>query len=217
MALSDELKEKRKEDRENIPEELLQANDRHVNELKEEGFSRKGLKPGDVMPDFALKNAVGKKVYSDLLLKNGPLVINFYRGGWCPYCNLELKALQRILPDIRKLKGDLVAISPESPDNSLSTAQKYNLEMEVLTDTDNKVARKFGIVYELPGYLKDVYKGFGLDLSEHNQTDKFELPIPATYVVDSNGRIVYAFANEDFTIRADPGEVINALEKLRKR
>lgn len=217
MPLQDELRQKTQEDRKNSPEELLQANDRHVQELENKGFSKQGVQPGDKMPDFVLYNALGKKVYSDLLLKRGPLVINFYRGGWCPYCNLELKALQRTLPEIRKQKGELVAISPESPDNSLSTAQKHKLEMEVLSDTDNKLARRFGIVYELPAYLKDVYLRFGLDLSQLHNSDKFELPLPATYVVDSNGIIFYAFANDDFTVRANMEDILDVLKKIRHK
>ena len=214
MTLKEELAKRREQDRKQMPEEFTKANDRHVNELKEHDFSKQGLKPGDKVPIFSLQNALNRKVYLDMKLEKGPLVINFYRGGWCPYCNLELKALQRTLPEIRKLKGDMIAISPESPDNSLSTAQKYNLQMEILTDPDNQVAKKFGIVYELPSYLKETYKSFGLDLSQHNQSDKFELPVPATYVVDTNGVIVYAFSDEDPTNRANMEDILAALRKI---
>ncbi|MEM6717142.1 MAG: peroxiredoxin-like family protein, partial [Cyanobacteria bacterium P01_C01_bin.147] len=141
--------------------------------------------------------------------------IAFYRGGWCPYCNLELKALQNALASIQETGAALVAISPETPDNSLTTQEKNELAFPVLSDLDNQVARQFGLVFQLPASLRPIYDGFGIDLVAYNGNDQFELPIPATYVVQPNGEIVYAFADVDYTKRAEPSDVVNALKALK--
>jgi peroxiredoxin len=139
-------------------------------------------------------------------------VIAFYRGGWCPYCNLELRALQQALASIQGTGATLVAISPETPDNSLTTQEKNELEFQVLSDRDNQVAREFGLVFRLPASLLPIYEDFGIDLIAHNGNNHFELPIPATYVVRQDGTVKYAFANVDYTKRAEPSEIVNALQ-----
>jgi len=154
-------------------------------------------------------------VLSDELLKNGPLVITFYRGGWCPYCNLELRSLQSHLDEIKENGANLVAISPEQPDNSLDVSEKNNLKFPVLSDSGNTVARKFGLVFELPAEIDKLYKNeLKLDLAAINSTDKPELPIPATYVIGKDRKIKYAFVNLDYTQRAEPNEIIDVLKKL---
>ncbi|NOR55016.1 MAG: redoxin domain-containing protein, partial [Sulfurovum sp.] len=149
------------------------------------------------------------------LLKDGPLVINFYRGGWCPYCNLELQAFQDVLPQIKELGAQLVAISPNLPDKSLSSIEKHALSFQVLSDVQNKVSRQFGLVYTLDEKLQPLYKQMGIDLPEFNGDESYELPLPATYVVDSKGMIKLAFAPADYTKRLDPNKVIEVLKELR--
>ncbi len=129
---------------------------------------------------------------------------------------MELHALQRALPQFTSLGAQLVAISPESPDDSLSTIEKKKLEFIVLSDTKNEVADSFGLIYTVPSYLMPVYKGFGADLSQYDLSGNFYLPIPATYVVNTDYTIQFAFANEDFTVRADIGEILDALKKIKK-
>lgn len=212
--LQEKLQAVKKQVYQDIPKADTMNFDKQVQELRDMNFASKGLQVGDTIPMFGLNNAKGQMVNSKEVLEKHPIIISFYRGGWCPYCNLELRALQQFLPEFEKLGAKLITISPEKPDNSLSTVEKNNLQFEVLTDTDNKLAREFGIVFEFPEYLEDTYNGFGLDLKKYNNTSKVELPLPATYVVDKKGTIRYAFADEDYTLRANPEDILEALKAL---
>lgn len=215
MNLQQQLQKKKEELRASFPAEANAGIERAIDEQRKANFSAKGLQVGNVVPGFSLTNATGKRVSLDELLRKGPVIINFYRGGWCPYCNLELLALQRALPEIKALGGQLIAITPESPDNSLSTAEKHKLTFEVLSDRDNKVAKLFGIAFEIPPYLRKVFEGFGLDLSKHNASDAYQLPLPATYIVNQDKTIVLAFASEDFRNRASISDILKALKEVK--
>uniref|UniRef100_UPI004047F839 peroxiredoxin-like family protein n=1 Tax=Flavobacterium sp. TaxID=239 RepID=UPI004047F839 len=137
-------------------------------------------------------------------LKTGKVILAFYRGGWCPYCNLELKALQEILPQIEEKGATLIAIRPETPDNSLSTTEKNALTFEVVTDKDNKIASAFNLTYKLPKELVDIYLNFGINLEKSNENISNELPIAATYIIDTDGA-------EYYKLRADTAEILAAL------
>lgn len=182
--------------------------------LIDSGITNKTLKEGEALPDILLPNATGQNVAIQELLQSGPVVISFYRGGWCPYCNLELKALQDKLPEIKALGAQLVAISPETPDASLSTAEKNELEFEVLSDEGNRVAKSLGLVFALPEELRPIYSQFGIDIPAHNGDTTFELPIPATYVIAADGTVALAFADPDYTQRLDPSNVVEVLKQL---
>ena len=173
------------------------------------------LKAGDKMPDFVLPNAKNESVSSKELLKKSNLVVVFYRGDWCPFCNLYLKKLQENNADIVANGGSLVAISIENPDDSLSVAEKNKLEFTVLSDKNLDLARKFRIVYELPGKMNEKYKSKGIDLVRDNGTERPELPISATYIVKQDGEITYAFLDPDFKKRLEPDEIIGELKKLK--
>ena len=180
-------------------------------ELQEQKISEKALKKGDKLPAFKLSDATGKEVSSADLLAKGGIVVSFYRGGWCPYCNLELKALQNALSEINAKGYELVAITPETPDNSLSTQEKNELKFSVLSDIDNKYAKEAGLVFQMQEDLRAIYHEFGLDIPKHNGNQDYELPMPATYVVYSEGEIIYSFVAEDYSERADPVDVLKAL------
>ena len=183
-----------------------------IDQLSASELKTKALKTGDAFPEFNLPNANGDEVSSSRLLEQGPLVVAFYRGGWCPYCNIELRALQDALPEIKSRGAQLVAISPESPDNSLSTTEKNNLEFEVLSDTNNAFAKSLNLAYELPADLVALYANrFKIDLNKSQDNDNNELPISATYVIDTQGKIIYHFIEEDYKLRADPQAILNAL------
>ncbi len=183
-----------------------------IEDLIADNIGENVLQVGHIIPSFNLPDVNGNTVSSDELLKSGPLVISFYRGGWCPYCNLELNALQGVLHKIEELGGTLIAISPEKPDDSLSTSEKNELKFPVLSDSNNEVARTFGLVFDVPSAVVEVTKKeFGMDLKEINGTDKHELPIPATYVVGTDGVIKYAFVDIDYSKRAEPSEIVKAL------
>jgi peroxiredoxin len=215
MNLQAELQKTKEEFSGQIPEEVSQIMQSATETLIQSGIAQTCLKEGNKMPAFSLPNARNEIVSSDKLLKEGPLVINFYRGGWCPYCSLELKAFQDILPEITKLGAQLVAISPNLPDKSLSSIQKDALSFQVLSDLQNKVARQFGLVYTLDAKLQPLYKQMGIDLPEFNGDESYELPLPATYVVDSDGIIKLAFADVDYTKRLEPNKVIDMLNELK--
>jgi peroxiredoxin len=177
----------------------------------------KALNVGAKMPSFSLSDATGKIVKGKDLLKTGNLVIVFYRGAWCPFCNTYLRNLQKRLTDINAAGGTLIAISVENPDTSMQVAKKNEVGFTVLSDPNLETARKFGIVYELSAETNAQYKSYGLDLAKKNSMSKPELPLSATYVVDKKGKIRYAFLEPDYRKRAEPDVIISELEKIRKR
>ncbi|MGF1493780.1 MAG: peroxiredoxin-like family protein [Microcoleaceae cyanobacterium] len=214
MNLTQELKNFQEQFRANQPEAVKQKMAQATQDLIDSALAQTAVKTGDTAPNFALPNAVGKTIELQELHKAGPVVIAFYRGQWCPYCNLELRALQQYLPQIQTLGATLVAISPQTPDNSLSTTEKNELTFEVLSDVGNKVAREFGLVFSLPEELRPIYVEFGIDLPGHNGDQTYELPIPATYIVDQTGTVVHDFIEPDYTKRLDPEEIIAKLKTL---
>ncbi|MEM7772723.1 MAG: peroxiredoxin-like family protein [Cyanobacteria bacterium P01_A01_bin.37] len=197
-----------------ISAELRQVMGQATADLQSSGIIDRSINVGDRLPTIELPNAAGDTIRIQDVLANGPVVIAFYRGQWCPYCNLELRALQQYLPEFKAAGATLVAISPQTPDNSLSTTEKNELEYEVLSDVGNVVARELGLVFTLPDALRPIYANFGIDLPAHNGDRTFELPVPATYVVAPSGEIVYAFADADYTRRAEPNDILAALKAL---
>lgn len=213
MSLKQELAEYRAGWFKRVPAERQAIMERHIAALRA-GLAKTALQVGDRAPSIVLSNAKGETVDVKALLKKGPVIVAFYRGGWCPYCNLELRAFQRILAGIEAAGASLVAISPEKPDDTLSTSENNALSYEVLSDVGQKVGRAFGLVYEFSEELKSVYNGFGLDIPAKNgATDEWSLPISATYVIDQNGTIIYAYTDPDYRDRADPADVIAALKQ----
>lgn len=172
------------------------------------------VKAGDTAPDFELPGVLGGEVHLSTLLKDGPVVLNFYRGGWCPFCNLEFRALQQRLPEIRALGARLIGISPETPDTSLSTIEKHRLEFDVLSDIGNRVANRYGLVMQVCEELHPLYLQWGLDIPAANGDDSWELPLPATYVIDRTGTIIATYINKDYTQRMEPEDIVIALRKV---
>jgi len=177
--------------------------------------AKKALNVGAKMPAFSLKDANGKTIESDDLLKQGNLVVVFYRGSWCPFCNLYLRNLQKNMTQIKAAGGNLVAISVENPDNSLSVAKKNELDFTVLSDPNLTIAKQFGIVYDFPKETGELYKSKGLDIAKHNEMEKAQLPLSATYIVNKKGEIVYAFLEPDYKQRAAPEVIIETLSKIK--
>ncbi|WP_422929648.1 peroxiredoxin-like family protein [Singulisphaera sp. PoT] len=197
------------------PAERLKAYEEGIEQVKKSGVLEKALKVGDKAPDFELPNASGKVVKLSSLLENGPVVVTWYRGGWCPYCNIALRGFQKVLPEIKAEGASLVAISPQTPDNSLTTVEKGGLGFEVLSDKGNKAAHAFGVAYKVPAVVAEQMKG-RLDLSKFNGDSPDELPLGATYVIDKGGVIRYAFVDGDYRKRAEPSNVVSALKGLKK-
>ena len=214
MSLKQELAEYRAGWFKRVPAARQLIMERHIAQLRD-GLAKTALKVGDRAPSIVLGNAKGETVDVSALLKKGPVVVVFYRGGWCPYCNLELRAFQRLLPKIEAAGASLVAISPEKPDDSLSTAEKNALTFQVLSDVGQKVGRAFRLVYDFSDELKSAYNGFGLDIPAKNgAADEWALPLAATYVIDRDGVIIYAYTDADYRDRADPDEILKFLTSV---
>ncbi len=197
-----------------LPAEALATFAAKTEQLVRSGIAEAAIGAGDEIPGFSLPGATGRTVSGAVLLASGPLVISFYRGSWCPYCNLELHALQQIAPEITALGARLVAISPNLPDTSLTSVEKHALTFEVLSDVGNTVARQFGLVFTLDEELRPLYRDFGIDLPGENGDDSYELPIPATYVVRPDGIVAAAYVNADYTRRMEPADILAALRGL---
>lgn len=176
------------------------------------------LPVGAVAPTFVLPNATGSSVaLSDMLRDNAAVVLVWYRGSWCPYCNIALRSMIEALPHLRTLGAKVVALSPETPDESLSTAEKNDLPFEVLSDDALAVADQYGIAYDVPEDLNKVLNDFGVDFAHINGnagSRKPRLPLPATFVIGKDGKIAYVFAELDYTKRAEPADVIDAVKAV---
>ncbi|KAK3693252.1 thioredoxin-like protein [Podospora appendiculata] len=175
---------------------------------------KQSIQPGDVLPEFSLSDATGKTTSSTELLASGPLLITFYRGGWCPYCNLALGSLQARLGEFQTRGVTLVGISPELPNTSLSVSEKNELQFPVLSDPGNELARKLGLVWTMPGYLRPLFDQFGIDLKSRNGDDSFEVPIPANLLVDGKGIVRNVYANADYRRRLEPTEALAWIDAL---
>jgi len=214
MSLKEQLAEYRAGWYKRVPPERQAIMERHIAQLRTGAIQHTMLKVGDKAPSIVLGNAKGERVDVGALLKKGPVIVTFYRGGWCPYCNIELKAFQDVLPQITAAGASLVAISPEKPDDSLSTAEKNALTFEVLSDVGHEVGRAFGLVYEFTNELRGAYENFGLDIPAKNGAPgQWALPVSATYVIDANGTIIYAYTDADYRDRADPKDVLAVLAR----
>ena len=178
--------------------------------------AERALKVGDRAVPFNLPNSEGAMIDSTQLLAKGPLVVTFYRGVWCPYCNLDLQAIQGVAEDIRSLGASLVAISQQTPSNSRKAQEQHGLSYPILSDQGGQTAAAFGIRFRLPDDLIQVYKGFGVDLPGINGEPSWTLPMPARYVIAPNGSIVYAEVSPDYTRRPDPSELLPALLRLQR-
>lgn len=216
MTLKAELDAFRSEFMAKAPPQIREAMTSADMGLAASGITRRAIKAGNRAPDFRLPDAHGGHVRLRDLLTRGPVVVSFYRGGWCPYCNIELRALQSAQPAIKLAGAEIVAISPQRPDESLSTAEKNALAFPVLSDVGSATAKAYGIAFDLAEELRPIYTRFGHALPDKNGDDSWVLPIPATYIIDTNGTVVLAFVDIDYRNRLEPTEIIAALGFLRK-
>ena len=195
----------------NVPYSVIETMHRATAELKASGAAQRALKVGDKAPAFTLNDPDGRPVSSTELLRKGPLVLTFYRGVWCPYCNMELQALQATLPAILEAGANLVAISPQVASNSRKSVRQNALTFPILSDPHNDVAAAFGLRFALQDYLVDLYKSLKNDLPSFNGDPSWTLPMPARYVIAPDGTIVYAEVNPDYTRRPDPSQLLPAI------
>jgi peroxiredoxin len=215
MSLLAELRALYAARQQQIPEEVREIMNRAGRQLADSGQATAALAVGAVAPDFTLPSATGGAVHLGELLAAGPVVLTFYRGAWCPYCNLTLRALQQHHDQITTRGARLVAVSPQIPDESLTLADKHALAFEVLSDVGSQVARQYGLAFDLPGDLAAVYDKLGVDLQRVNGGHPRTLPLPATYVIAPDGVVGWSFVNTDYTLRAEPADILAALDALR--
>jgi len=192
------------------PPEVLATFGREIEALARSGIAASGLREGAVAPEFTLPDVHGQPVALSDLLRQGAVVLTFYRGEWCPYCNLQLRAYEAILPEIRELRASLVAVSPQTPDHSLTTTEQKGLTFPVLSDAGNEVARRYGLVYQLSHTLR----ALSPDLPAYNGDESWELPMPGTFVIAPDGTVRVAFVEADWTRRLEPTALLDALRAL---
>ena len=197
----------------NVPPSVIETMHRATAELISSDAATRALKAGDNAPAFTLSDPDGASVSSADLLAKGPLVVSFYRGAWCPYCNMELQALQAALPEFDKLGANLVAVSPQTAVNSRKSVRQNALAFPILSDPHNDVAAAFGLRFQIPDYLVELYKSLKNDLPTFNGDPSWTLPMPARYVIGQDGTILYAEVNPDYTRRPEPEDMLPALRR----
>lgn len=212
MSLTEQLATQKAQSLASFPEDVKNRLLGDLDDLGQSGMVDRAPKEGDQLKDFVLINHLGEERNLASLRAKGPVVITFYRGGWCPYCNLELRAYQAVLEEIQATGATLVAITPELPDASLSTKEKNELTFEVLTDTNADYARSLGLVFTLPEATRPIYEKFGIAVEEHNGKGQFDFPLAATFIVDVDGTVISSYVNVDYTLRQDPKDVIEKLK-----
>lgn len=214
MSLNKQLSAFKKETDEETPADILEKMAEGSRAVEVSRITASAKQAGEKMEMFTLSTVKGGEVALIDLVKDGPVVINFYRGSWCPYCNMELLALQGHLSEIKNLGAQLIAISPERPDDSLTAVEKSELEFDVLHDPDNTLARKLGLVFEVPENLVPIYKEWDIDIKQSNDAEKHELPLASTFIVNTDGIVKYVFHNADYTVRMEPEAIVEQLKAL---
>ncbi|QOZ25033.1 peroxiredoxin-like family protein [Bradyrhizobium sp. CCBAU 51753] len=197
----------------NVPPAVIEIMHRATAELIASGAAQGARKAGDVAPSFSLTDPDGNVVNSADLLKRGALVLSFYRGVWCPYCNMELQALEAARPEFEKYGASLVAISPQTAPNSRKSVRQNKLSFPILSDANGELAEAFGLRFRLPDYLVELYKQLKNDLPSFNNDPSWTLPMPGRYVIGQDGVILYSEVNPDYTRRPEPEDMIPVLQQ----
>lgn len=211
MSLAEELRQTVEHVRSAVPAAVFGKLESVIASLQGAGIAQRGVAVGDHPGLPVLHDVQGQPVDLAALNAAGPLVISFYRGGWCPYCNVELRGLQRIDSELRQHGASQVAITPESPAHGATTAAEAGVSFPVLHDAGLAFARALGIVFEPTGTLREVHETLALDLQARNQSGTDELPIAVTLVLDRAGRVAWVFKDADWTKRAEPADILHAV------
>jgi peroxiredoxin len=214
MNLTQELQELRDTEPEKLGPQNTELFRDAIDDLSRSGIVDRSIKVGDSAPDFELTNQAGDRVRLSERLEHGPTIVSFYRGGWCPYCNIEMQGLQSAMSQIEGLGAHILAISPQRPDKAAEMSKDHGLTFDLLSDPQNSVAQQFGIVFHLHDEIQNVYDDLGLELPVWNDDDSFDLPVPATYVINRQSIIQMAFVDPDYTRRLDPTEIIRILRSI---
>jgi len=211
MNLKKELSDFAMQMSKQTPPEVLQTMGGEIGKLAQGGIVENAISVGDKASNFTLENSKGENISLSKLLENGSVVLSFNRGNWCPFCNLEFKALQESVTEIKNAGANLVVISPQLPIMSRELKNKNGFEYDILYDKDNLVAKEFGIAFALPMALRPIHEAFGMDIPAHNGDNSFELPLAATYIINKSGEVIYAYLNANWMERGEPEEYIAIL------
>jgi len=214
MTLQDQLDGFKAQFKKMAPEGAFETFARSTQELIDSGQAERALKAGDTVPDFVLTDSDRNEVALKDLLAKGPVIMTFYRGVWCPYCNIELKALEAVADDIRARGATLVAISMQGAADSEKSQKDNGLSFPILTDKNGELANKLGIRWALQDYVVPFHDGFGVHLPAIHGDGEWNLPMPARYIVDTSGNIAYAEVNPDYTRRPEPADLFPVLDSL---
>ncbi len=196
-----------------LPPEALDAFESSIRELRESGAGT-GLELGTKAPDFTLTAHTGSKITLSEETAKGPVVLTFFRGGWCPFCNLQLAAYERIGSDIQKAGARLIAVSPQIPDQSRLLNEKHRLSFPLLSDVHNQAAEKYNLKFKMPDHLHDIYRLLGISLDAFNGDNSWELPVSATFIVDKERTIRASHVDADYKKRMEPAEIIRILNSI---
>lgn len=210
-SLKDQLNARKEQSKNKVPAEVKKIMQKATEDLKASGIEEKSLKEGKKVPDFKLGDKSIKDFYS-----KGVTVVTFYRGGWCPYCMLQLKEFERLSSDFKKAGVQLIALAPDTNKEIKKTKRNHKLNFPIYSDPNNEIASKFGLVFQLSDDLQKVYQKFGIDLESYQGNKENRLPMPGTYIIDSEGNIRYAFAKADYTLRAEPSEVLKQAQTVQR-
>jgi peroxiredoxin len=212
MPLSERLRERRELIAKYVPPETQDAARSVIEEIRASSIHERVLRPGMEAPSFELPDQNHLPVSFTALLKLGRLVVMFFRGRWCPFCIAQLEAMNEVAASIRRLGAELVAISPQTVHQSSLMRDQHRLDFAILSDSENRVARSFGLVYGVPEYQRRIYQRSFTNLPFLNGDSSWELPIPATFILERDGCVLWASANVDYTCRPDPAEILQALQ-----
>jgi peroxiredoxin len=194
-----------------VPQEVLEIFEKSIADLKTQNIENGSIKVGAIVAPFSLLNTKNQLIHSKDILSKGKIILAFFRGSWCPYCNLELRELQNNIAKIAGKNTTLLAVSPQSPDHSMALTDKHELTFEVLTDKNNALAKQLGISFKLQEFALPIYQAIGINLEEFNLNNENALPIPAVFVIDTDGSVIYKFIDTDYRNRLDIDELIQSL------
>ena len=213
MALQDELDAFRAKFAKMVPQDVRDQLHEANEDLRDTGILNRVVNIGDILPDFALPNQDGETVQLADLRARGPVIISYFRGNWCPYCLIELEALSRAYGDVRAMGAELVVISPQLPRFSAKIKADKALPFDLLTDEGLAYADQLNLTFMVPENVAAIYKQFGVNVAEHNGDAQLRLPMPARLAVNSDGKLLYAATDPDYTRRPDPAETLAVLRQ----
>ncbi len=215
-SLGEALSQKKKTFTEKMPKEVVELYENNIKDLKRSGLEKQALKVGADVPEASIE-LNGKKHPLSQVYSRGPLVIKFYRGGWCPYCVMELKAYEKLHQEFKKAGAQILAFAPDTSVMCKKTQSLNNLSFDLLSDKDHSLARKFHLVYKLDQKVVNSLKQAGIDLSIYHESNQNELAIPATFVIDTEGKVAFSFVDADYRVRAEPSQVLEIVKKISKK